>query len=55
MKNKARSNTPVYFFLGFKLLEGNYFRFNDKPMKSFGIKIIDSLFDTKSSIHVLSK
>ena len=54
MKNKKQSNAPVYFFLGFKLLEGNFVRFNDKPMKSFGIKILDSIFDTESSIHVMT-
>ncbi|MFA7157225.1 MAG: hypothetical protein WC123_06000 [Bacilli bacterium] len=54
MKDKKSNNKPVYFFLGFRLLEATFKRSSDEPIKSFGVKIIDSSFDDNTGIHVIT-
>ncbi len=54
MKEKIQVNKPVYFFLGFRLLETTFKRTSNESIKSFGIKIIDSKFDETTGIHVLT-
>lgn len=54
MNKKVKSNIPAYFFLGFRLLEANYKRTGEGPLKSFGIKIIDSNYVKKDKIHILT-
>ncbi len=54
MKDKKSNNKPVYFFLGFRLLEATFKRSSDELIKSFGVKIIDSSFDNNTGIHVIT-
>ena len=54
MSKKDDSNLPVYFFLGFRLLEGNIKRTGDDKLKSFAVKILESIFTEESSLHVIT-
>ncbi len=54
MKKNKSGNMPVYFFIGFRLLEGTIKRTSDDELKSFGVKILDSTFNESNLIHVLT-
>jgi hypothetical protein len=54
MAERVQHSTPVYFFLGFRLLEATYRRTTNASIKTFGIKIIDSEYNEKNSIHTLT-
>ena len=47
-------NLPVYLFLGFRLLEVNYFRKEDNALESFGFHIIDSHFNQKNEVYSMT-
>lgn len=48
------NQVPVYFFLGFRLLEAIYKRKDDTELKSFGVKIVESEFNQISTVHVMT-
>jgi hypothetical protein len=54
MSDTKKTNVPVYFFLGFRLLEATYKHRNDDTLTSFGIKIVESLLDKKNRDHALT-
>lgn len=53
MSKNNTKNTPVYFFLGFRLLEATYKRTSDAPLESFGVKLLNSTLHEKTRTYIL--
>lgn len=47
------NNTPVYEFLGYRMLKANYNRQNNNPLEHFTIKSVKSIFNEETSVYAL--